>query len=447
VKTPRTAAAINCSSYWGQHRASIPAAYGRTTTDVGICGYTPDQMRRAYGVTGSRYTGKGRTIAILIDDHLTNIEADTNRFFQAHGLAGFAPGQFGEVLSPTLDQTCGADGRTPGQEDEVGIDVQAAHMAAPDAGVVVVGTDCNELGNFLKNQLMGAEKIVDGHLADIVSCSWGLPGFAPADKAPWDAMFQMGALEGIGFNFATGDDGSAEGDGSTYNDADTHFPASDPWATAVGGTTVAIGADGKMIAEYPWGDSWSDLTDDGTGYRQAPPGYFLDGSGGGITSYAQPAYQRGVVPDSLAGGHRTVPDISADAGGQFLVGMTNDAVTGGVYAEVAYGGGTSASAPIMAGLMADAMQAAGHPLGFANPTLYAMHAGAGIKDILPVNPADPPTVLGQSFSDGWFPNELITLGEDGLPGHTGILNATRGYDDATGIGSPSPTFVSALGSF
>jgi subtilase family serine protease len=354
------------------------------------------------------------------------------------------------VLSPTLEPTCTANS-TLGQEDEIGIDVQAVHMAAPDAKVVLVGTDCDYLADsFLGDQLVGAEKIVDQHLADVVSSSWGLPeeSFSPAETAPWDAVLQLGALEGIGFAFATGDEGDEENhdDGSIFYDPGfTHFPAADPWATAVGGTTLAIGADGKAKAEYPWGDNWADVNDDGTGYTSTPPGEFFDGSGGGVTSYAQPAYQHGVVPSALAGGHRTTPDISADAGAQFLVGMNTDAVTGGVYAEVAYGGGTSASTPIIAGLLADAGQAAGHPFGFANPVLYSLRNGAGIKDILPVDPADPPFVLGQSFSDGWFPGELISLGEDGTPGTEGILTAAKGYDDVTGIGAPSTTFVATLG--
>ena len=446
-----SASDVGCSAYWGEHTTSIPTAYGHTTADVGICGYTPDQMRSAYGVTGSAHTGKGRTVAILISNYLAGIEADTNRFFKAHGLKGFAPGQYREVLSPTLEPTC-IENSILGQEDEIGIDVQAVHMAAPDAKIVLVGTDCSYITDtFLGDQLVGAQKIVDEHLADVVSASWGLPeeSFSPAEMAPWDATFQLGALEGISFAFATGDEGDEKNhdDGSIFYDPSfTHFPASDPWATAVGGTTAAIGADGTMTAEYPWGDSWATLNDDATGYITPPPGEFRGGSGGGVTSFAQPAYQRGVVPAALAGGHRTTPDISADAGSQFLVGMTTDAVTGGVYAEVAYGGGTSASAPIIAGLLADAMQAAGHPFGFANPVLYGLRTTAAIKDILPVDPTDPPIVLGQSFSDGWFSGELITLGEDGTPGAEGILTAAKGYDDVTGIGAPSTSFVTTLGS-
>ena len=82
------AADIPCSQYWGQHTATIPAAYGHTTAPTALCGYTPNQVRSAYGVTGRAPTGQGRTIAILLGGYMSAAESDADRFFTAHGLKG-----------------------------------------------------------------------------------------------------------------------------------------------------------------------------------------------------------------------------------------------------------------------------------------------------------------------------------------------------------------------
>jgi subtilase family serine protease len=157
--------------------------------------------------------------------------------------------------------------------------------------------------------------------------------------------------------------------------------------------------------------------------------------------FAEPGYQKPVVPAGLATDNgtasaaRVLPDISADAGNPWLIGATG-LLDDGVYVELPWGGGTSASSPLIAGMEADAMQAAGHPLGFANPALYRLNGGKALRDILP---ADPPIALGAQEGIGIDPGQLTTFGEDTT------LTATPGYDDATGLGSPTPSFVGILG--
>jgi subtilase family serine protease len=234
-------------------------------------------------------------------------------------------------------------------------------------------------------------------------------------------------------------------DPQAYNVYDAQFPASDPWATAVGGTSLAIGRDGSVVGDYAWGDDYATVDAAGTGYTQAPPGIFQEGSGGGVsTYYAEPGYQKAAVPSALAtdGGstaaRRTIPDISADAGESWLIGYTG-LESEGVYNEQPVGGGTSASSPFVAGLEADAMQAAGHALGFADPAVYCLEGGSAIRDILPVNPADPPILDGaQTGYGGVDTTQLVTLGEDAT------LTPTPGFDDATGLGAPTASFVADL---
>ncbi|GIH19318.1 serine protease [Rugosimonospora africana] len=451
VTTPRRAQArtvaadteFPCSQYWGQYTRPIPAAFGHTTAPTQLCGYTPDQVRHAYGLASSPYTGKGTTIAVILNGHSSTELADANRFFAGHGEPTFVPGQYTENIGPDVDSTCAAEYDPNGDPLEESIDVQSAHLAAPDAHIVYVGVDCAEsAGDLLQSWLDGAMRVVDAHLADVATGSFGLPeqSYAPAGLAPWDPILEQGALEGVGFDFSSGDGGAA---GDVH---DAQFPASDPWTTAIGGTSVAIGRNGSVVADYVWGDNLAPINTEGTGYDEAPPGEFNGGSGGGLsTMFAEPGYQKPVVPAGLATGNgtasaaRVVPDISAGAGNPWLIGATG-LLDDGVYVELPWGGGTSAASPLIAGIEADAMQAAGHPLGFANPALYRLNGGKALRDILPVDPTDPPIALGAQESVSIDPSQLTTFGEDEL------LTVTAGYDDATGLGAPTTSFVGILAS-
>jgi subtilase family serine protease len=435
------ATAFPCSHYWGEHKVSIPAAYGHTIASTDTCGYTPQQMRSAYGVTGSPYTGKGATVAIVLDARSPTMEADANRFFAAHGVAGFRPGQYAENLPPDFDCTDWPDGDNP----EEALDVETVHIVAPDAKVVFVSAGC---GYGTYDFLDAHTRVVDSHLADVVSDSWpGLEGdTSPALITAWELVLQQGAIEGIGMNFSSGDFG--DGSDDSTGQAKVPFPTSDGWATGVGGTSLAIGADGKRLAEWGWGDTVAPI-------GSAPPGTFLMGSGGGLSQrIPQPGYQHAVFPAA----HRVVPDVSADAGALWLVGFTapseaapvspgdpGPADTGPdpgppVYSEQPMGGGTSGSSPLLAALFADAKQKTGHALGFVNPALYQLSGTRALHDILPVDPADPPITAGSKYCQGEADKEpcLTSYGLDLN------LTVTPGFDDVTGLGTPANSFVTAF---
>lgn len=443
-------AGYRCSRYWGQHSAKIPVAYGRTTAPTQLCGYTPGQLRKAYGITGSPYTGKGATVAIVLPNAWPTMLRDANRFFASQGIAGFAPGQFTVSRGSRFASTCGAEQQdqdlVPGPEHA--LDVETVHIAAPDAKVVFAAADCVPLSENnppleLQNLLDATTRVVGHHLADVISSSWGYGGnaYSPADLAAWNLTFQQGALEGITFDYASGDGGSPGPEGGLSTSA--QFPAADPWVTAIGGTSLAIGENGTAVADYPWGDSIAQANAAGTGYTTALPGDFQSGSGGGVSAwFAQPGYQRPVVPAALAtdsgraAPRRVVPDISANAGSSWLIGYTG-AVTTGAYGQ-AICGGTSGSTPLIAGLEADAIQAAGHPLGFADPVLYRLYRTPAIRVVSPVSTTHPPVLYGTTlYGNGG--NFLTTIGEDQPP-----LRATAGYDDVTGLGAVTPSFVTAL---
>ncbi|MEV4314976.1 protease pro-enzyme activation domain-containing protein [Actinocrispum sp. NPDC049592] len=396
---------------------------------------------RLPGLVG-RFSGKNATIAVLINGHVPTLLADSNRFFAGHGLPEFRPGQYVEDIPPSVEPTCAATNESNGDPLETAIDIQSAHMAAPDAKIVQVAADCSTNPNaLLETWLDASARVVDRHLADIVTNSFGGTDtlYARGDEVAWDLVFQQAALEGIGFLYSTGDNGAF---GEVHN---AQFPAN-PWVTAVGGTSIEIEKNGNRANEYVWGDNSARITEDGSGYEQPPPGGHSGGSGGGISRvFPQPAYQKPVVPHAMATSEgttapaRVVPDISANAGNAWLIGVSGalDADDPS-YAEFGGGAGTSASTPLMAGILADAIQAAGKPLGFVNPRLYRLKDTPAIKDILPVNPASPPILRGERSMDTIDPNVLTTLGEDWT------LTAEIGYDNATGLGVPTASFIPML---
>jgi subtilase family serine protease len=196
----------------------------------------------------------------------------------------------------------------------------------------------------------------------------------------------------------------------------------------------------------------------GTSWKYTPPGlypdYYYGSSGGGVsTAFTQPSYQAGVVPDSLATAlpngttsstpMRVVPDVSAlaDPSTGLLIGETTLQPDGTTYAfSLSRIGGTSLSCPTFAGIEADAQQAAGHVLGFANPAIYQRYGTGAFHDVTdhPFGLAHLAEVRNDYTNPykekGPIITQLRTLGIDGEG--AAALPAVEGYDDSTGVGSP-----------
>ncbi|HEY5832757.1 S53 family peptidase [Streptomyces sp.] len=432
------------SSYYGSNvNTSLPAAFG-TQAPYAIKGYTGKQLRAAYGA-GS-YTGKGVTVAITDAYASPTIVADASKYASLHGDKPYKPGQLSQVLPRHYNSTDLCD--ASGWYGEETLDVEAVHAVAPDAGIVYVGgASC-----FDDDLLDALHKVVDRHLADIVSNSWGdiEENETPDIAAAYDQVFMEGAVQGIGFYFSSGDSGDNVASTGTKQ-VDT--PANSPWATSVGGTSLGVGAGDTYEFETGWGTQKGLLSADGTNW--ATPVY-TSGAGGGTSKlYAQPSYQRGVVPDSLAlanGGtvkQRVEPDIAAvaDPNTGFLVGQTQTFLDGSVtYGEYRIGG-TSLAAPVIAGVQALTQQARGGvPIGFANPLIYSRYGTAAYHDVTD-HPYGPGVTLsevrvdfanGENADDGTI-TSLRVLGRDSS------LVATPGYDDVTGVGTPTGHYVKTYG--
>lgn len=213
------------------------------------------------------------------------------------------------------------------------------HSFAPGAAIVVVdGPD-----------LITSERYaVDQHLGQIVTQSFGVTESNPSATfviTTLDSLFKQATLnQGMTFLASTGDFGASGGPGDTS--AVVQFPASDPWVTAVGGTSLSVS--GTNYYESAWNDS-----------------------GGGISSiFSEPSYQQRYLPSAdqaILKGFRAIPDVAADAD-------PSTAMACFVLQQWGQCGGTSESAPMWAGIVAIANQVAGHPLGFINPDLYKLGA-------------------------------------------------------------------------
>jgi subtilase family serine protease len=319
---------------------------------------------------------------------------------------------------------------------------------APDANIVYVGgASC-----FDDDLLDALNKVVDGHLADIVSNSWGdvEANETPDIAAAYDQVFQTGAVEGIGFYFSSGDSGDNVAS-TGVKQADT--PGNSPWATSVGGTSLAVGKNDKYLFETGWGTLRAPLSADGKSW-DGFPGPYTSGAGGGTSKlYDQPYYQRGVVPDSLAlangGGvkQRVQPDIAAvaDPNTGFLVGQTQTYPDGSLQYSTYRIGGTSLAAPVIAGVQALAEQARhGIAIGFANPLIYSQYGTPVYHDVTdhPLGQGKGLAVVRVDYansvddSDGTIVS-LRTLGADAS------LHATVGYDDVTGVGTPAKGYITS----
>ncbi len=415
-----------CSTYWDQHEQTAPAAYGKTSFPTPNCGYSPAQTRSAYGTASAVShgdNGHGVTVAIIDAYGSPTMLADSNQYSTLQGEPTFTAGQYTETLmTPFVNQDeCGGE---LGWNQEQTLDVEAVHGQAPGAKIHYVGaSDCDTGIDDAVNY------VIQNHTASIVSNSYGFAGEDGLgdEVATEHSEFVQAAAEGIGMYFSSGDNGDNIILGAPHPEPD--YPASDPMVTGVGGTSLAVNANGSYKFETSWGEDLDSVNfaTSPSSYSAPLPGSFLFGGGGGVSAlFTEPAYQKLAVPSSLAKlngptAMRVVPDISANGDPEtgFLIGISD-----GTAFHTVQIGGTSLAAPTIAGIQAVAEQGRLFPIGFANPLLYVLNlTGVAFHDVkAPATTQAIVTVSGRS---------LLTLGDDSS------LTATRGYDDSTGLGTPN----------
>lgn len=432
-----------CSNYYGQYADTVPTAYGKTSYPTYLCGYTPSQIQSAYGKNSiNRDNGRGRggdgagqTVAIIDAYASPTILSDINTYSATYGLPQMTKNSYRQIV-PDPSQFSDEEGCTgpSGWQPEQSIDVAAVHGTAPGANILYVGGfNC---GGGLD---IAMSKILDHKLANIVSNSYGNAGEGvSANTLAGEVNIQLQAAgEGVGLYFSSGDDGD---EAINLGSISPDFPASSPWVTAVGGTSLAVAKNGSYQSETGWGDARNQIVNGA--YVDPLPGTFRFGAGGGISAFfAQPAYQKGIVPNSLAKGMRVSPDVSsvADPYTGYVIGISpiNDdtTLTTDPFTVQTYGG-TSLACPLTAGQMAVAQQLSGQTLGFANPAIYAAsrEGRSGPTDV--VSPRSQQALAFTSPSTGF--QYLVSLNLD-----TSLFTA-KGYDDVTGLGSMNYPFALAV---
>jgi hypothetical protein len=366
-----------------------PASKTVTAAAVnGISGYTPAQIRKAYGfdkialANGVTADGAGQTIAIVTAYNDPKIASDVHTFDAALGIND----NFSLSVVNQNGGSASSLATDAGWAEETALDVEWAHAIAPKAKILLVEANTASLGNLLS--AVDFARHASG--VSVVSMSWGADEFW--SETSFDRYFTTPAgHQGVTFVAASGDNGSWWG---------PSWPSSSSNVLAVGGTSLNINASGAIGSETGW-----------------------SGSGGGISSFeSEPSYQA----NAQHTGGRTNPDVSYNANPNTGFAFFNSVDDGSGFVGWQVVGGTSAGAPQWAALVAIANQgraAAGKSSLDGStgtlPMLYALY--------------NNPTAYAAAFND-------VTVGRSSF-----FLGAHVGYDGVTGLGSPKAAgVVSAL---
>jgi subtilase family serine protease len=376
--------------------------------------YTPRAFRIAYGVealTEQGFTGKGQTIIDIVSYGSPTLQQDMDVFDKQFGLPPITI----QVVSPLGTAPFDPNNREMGGwAGETELDVQIMHAIAPDAHIVVMTSPVDETeGTIGLPEFLKLEQYAVAHqLGQIFSQSFVASEATLADSAGQklvksftDFYSQITTQQGFTVVSGSGDNGATDWANIAATklapNPTVNFPADVPWVTAVGGTTL----------------------------RYTPPSYdesAWTGSGGGTSKFfSEPDFQKGMPStiQSLMAGQRGIPDIAGDANPE-------TAMVNYIFGHWTQVGGTSASTPFWAGIVAIANQMAGHPLGFINPGLYKLAASQNAqKDYRDI------TSGSNEVADGNI--------------HVKGFQAVPGWDAVTGWGSPQasqfiPDLIAAM---
>jgi subtilase family serine protease len=400
-----------------------------TNLNGGARGLSPYDFAAIYNVTqlwNSNWDGTGQSVAIA---GRTNIKlSDVTTFRSTFGLPANNPQVILNGRDPGIVGT--------GEEMEADLDVEWSGGVAKGATIKFVVSASTNASDGVD---LSTQYIVNNNVAPVVSVSFGLcEAYMGSGNAFYNSLWQQAAAQGISVFVSSGDSGSAGCDSPGVRTPASHGLgvnglASTPYNVAVGGTQFAdttsaatywnTGNDAHLasakgyIPETTWNESVYTTAN-------ATSNNLYAGSGGVSSIYANPSWQTGagvptVDPGTTSGHHRYLPDVSLTAAGHdgYLVFLE-----GGLYMV----GGTSASSPSFAGLMAIVDQYSGGRNGNPNTRFYSLaaQASAAYHDVTTGTIAVP--------CAGGSPGCSTATG---TVGKINGYNAGAGYDLATGLGS------------
>ncbi|HEY4020311.1 MAG TPA: protease pro-enzyme activation domain-containing protein [Pseudonocardiaceae bacterium] len=442
TKAQAAAEADNCSTYYGQNQQSgLPAFNGATSLPTHICGYNGSQLRAAYGMTGAN-TGKGVTVAYVEVGTPYKMFQTLTSWAATSGLPAPKSANYSELA-------LGAGGSCGNAFDiEEQLDIESGYAMAPDQHQLLVGADSCQTALGGLQSLFDAENTIlggDGNhpLASAASNSWEMGGEqVPPELANiMHSILLRAAGEGVGMYFSAGD-----GPGVLV-------PSNDPYATAIGGTSLGLDANNNRLFETGWSNDVLGVNADNTYTDFGIHG----GTGGGDSLlWNEPDYQKNVVPSSMStpgtgnrAPSRTVPDVSALADLTTGIGeaVTEPGANGGADVYTVFPeGGTSLAAPLFAGMVAAAQQGQSSTFGFINPVLYSLAGSKALNDPLPITASSPSAYQGVYCANQaciGAPSSVWTM-DNQNPLYTNQVTA-KGYDTMTGVGTPNgQNFVNAL---
>jgi kumamolisin len=338
--------------------------------------YTPPQVAQAYQFPANA-SAAGQTIGIIeLGGGFQT--SDITAYFQTLGIA--AP----KVTAVLVDGGKNAPSNAQSADGEVMLDIEVAASVAPGANIAVYFTPNTDQG-FIDAITTAVHDTTNK--PSVISISWGGPesSWTAQSMAALDAACQSAAALGVSITVAAGDNGSTDNTSAYAVD----FPGSSPHVLCCGGTK--LDASGSTInSEVVWNETASNE----------------GATGGGVSNqFPLPSWQSGskVPASSTAIGGRGVPDVAGDADPTTGYTIRVDGQTFPI-------GGTSAVAPLWAGLIAVANAQLGAQVGFINPAIYAAKAAVGFND--------------------------ITVGNNGDGANFPLYPAATGWDPCTGQGSP-----------
>lgn len=278
------------SAWYGQKRISnTPTPDGTTlpsSPDYSFAptGYTPPQIRGAYGLDKVSENGKGVTVAIIDAYASPTIYQDASTYAATNDPNNLlSKSQFSQIVAPGTFKTPENPRQDPqGWYGEETLDVEAVHATAPGANILYVGS-----ANNYQDMDAALNHVVDNKLATIVTNSYGWSGEALPNGyiTPQHDTLVQAAVEGIGVYFSSGDSGDETG-GVKGATATPDWPASDPFVTAVGGTSLAVGKSDNYLFEAGWETGREKLA----GQTWGQPTYQYGSGGGTSRLFAQPSY-------------------------------------------------------------------------------------------------------------------------------------------------------------